>query len=349
MFIKDKLPVRILMVAGLILPMLLSGQVNRSGLRFVFYNVENLFDPFNDSLTADEEFLPGGIRGWTWNRFEDKLNRIHKVLVALGGWEPPELVGLCEVENHFVLHRLISETPLRKYEYRIIHRDSPDVRGIDVALLYRPGSFRPVRYCFYHVPDPGRLLEPTRDILYVKGIINENDSLHLIINHWPSRWNGTLESNPGRLAAAGVLRHILDSLLRVDEQSRILVAGDFNDEITDASLRDSLGVRHPGGLCLDNGLYFPRESPMSGRPGSLKYRGRWYGFDLIFVSRALIQDPALCVSREGYRVFAPGFLLEDDPQWLGSRPFRTFRGYRYQGGFSDHLPVYIDLVKDDKR
>ena len=186
---------RILFVAGLLLPMLISGQESRDGLRFVFYNVENLFDPFNDSLTADEEFLPWGTRGWTWKKFEDKVNRIHKVLMALGGWEPPELIALCEIENYFVLHWLINETPMRKHEYRVIHRDSPDRRGIDVALLYRPGFFLPIRYRYYPVPVRDPHPDPTRDILHVKGIINGGDSLHLLINHWPSRWEGTW--NPG--------------------------------------------------------------------------------------------------------------------------------------------------------
>jgi hypothetical protein len=334
---------KILFIAGLLLPMLLSGQESRDGLRFVFYNVENLFDPFDDSLTADEEFLPGGIRGWTWSRFEDKVNRIHKVLVALGGWEPPELIGLCEVENYFVLHWLVNETPMRKHEYRVIHQDSPDPRGIDVALLYRPGFFLPIRYRYYPVPVRDPHPDPTRDILYVKGIINGGDSLHLLINHWPSRWEGVLESRPERFAAAGLLRHLLDSLIMEDKHSRILVAGDFNDEVMDVSLKDSLGVQHPGNHNQDDQLYFPCDNQMPGRSGSLKYRGRWYGFDLILVSGTLLQDQGLCVSKNGYRVFTPGFLLEDDPQWLGRRPFRTYRGYRYHGGFSDHLPVFIDI------
>lgn len=334
---------RIFLLAGLLIPILLFGQERREGLRFVFYNVENLFDTFNDSLTADEEFLPGGNRGWTWTKFEDKVNRIHKVLVALGGWEPPELVAFCEVENYFVLHWLINETPMRKHEYRIIHRDSPDPRGIDVTLLYRPDFFQPILYRYYPVPVLCSHPDPTRDILFVKGIINGGDSLHLLINHWPSRWGGILESRPERLAAAAILRHIFDSLTMADKKSRILVAGDFNDEVTDISLRDSLGVQYPVKHCQNNRLYFPCDSPLSGQPGTLKYRGRWFGFDLIMVSGALLQDQGLCVSKEGYRVFTPDFLLEDDPQWLGRRPFRTYRGYRYHGGFSDHLPVYIDI------
>jgi hypothetical protein len=338
---------KFLVLAGLLLPVLLSGQERGDRLRFVFYNVENLFDPFDDSLTADEEFLPGGMRGWTWNRFEEKLHRIHQVLIALGGWMPPDIIGLCEVENDLVLHRLVSETPLRKYEYRVIHEDSPDRRGIDVALLYRTGVFREIRYRFYRVTGMDTFPGPTRDILYVKGMLESNRALHILLNHWPSRWGGTLESRPERLAAATVLRHILDSIFMQDIRASIVVAGDFNDEITDASLRDSVGAALPGDLRSDDGLYLPWVGPLPGMPGSLKYRGRWYLFDLILVSGTLLEDPGLCISREGYRIFSPDFLLEDDPQWLGSRPFRTYQGYRYHGGFSDHLPVYIDLVSND--
>ena len=338
---------KFLVLAGLLLPMSLFGQERGERLRFVFYNVENLFDPFDDSLTADEEFLPGGTRGWTWNRFEDKLNRIHKVLIAMGGWMPPDIIGLCEVENYMVLHRLVTETPLRKYEYRVIHEDSPDRRGIDVALLYRPGVFREIRYRYYKVSSMDSYSGPSRDILYVKGMLDEDRSLHMLLNHWPSRWGGTLESRPERLAVATVLRHILDSIFTQDIRAGIIVAGDFNDEITDTSLRDSLSAGLPGNLRSDDGLYLPCEGQLPGMPGSMKYRGRWYLFDLILVSRTLLEDPGLCISREGYRVFTPEFLLEDDPQWLGSRPFRTYQGYRYHGGFSDHLPVYIDLVRND--
>jgi len=263
--------------------------------------------------------------------------------LAIGGWEPPELIALCEVENYLVLHWLIKKTPMRKYEYRVIHRDSPDPRGIDVALLYRPDFFTPVLFQYYPVPVGESHPDPTRDILYVKGIMNGSDSLHLLLNHWPSRWEGVLESRPERLAAAAVLRQIFDSLIMADEQSRVLVAGDFNDEVTDISLRDSLGVRYPLNKCQVNRLYFPCDCSLQGMSGSMKYRRRWYGFDLILAGGALLQDQGLCISKKGYRIFSPGFLLEEDPQWLGQRPFRSYRGYKYHGGFSDHLPVYIDI------
>ena len=334
---------KVLIALILLLNVFHNGRGEIESLRFVFYNVENLFDPFDDSLTLDEEYLPRAGRGWTWNRFEDKVNRIHKVLMALGGWEPPALIGLCEVENYFVLHWLVQNTPMRKYGYRIIHQDSPDTRGIDVALLYRPEFFQPVSYHFYRVTDRTLHADPTRDILYVEGIIGGGCSVNLLINHWPSRWEGNLESRAGRMAAAGVVRHILDSLARVDKQVRIIVAGDFNDEIQDLSLAVVLGGGHPIAEHGQLRMYFPYEARTAGNTGSLKYRGRWYGFDLILVSGTLLQEECLCVSPDGFRIFAPEFLLEVDPQWLGHRPFRTYRGFRYHGGFSDHLPVFIDI------
>jgi hypothetical protein len=336
--------VKILVLVGITLPVFLSGQESGDRLRFAFYNVENLFDPFDDSLTADEEFLPGGIRGWTWQRLDEKLDRIYKVLTALGGWDPPAMIGLCEVENNFVLQRLVAETPLRKHQYRILHDDSPDPRGIDVALLYRPGIFREVVYRYHRVTGHGSSRAPTRDILYVKGSLKGGRDLHVFVNHWPSRWEGTLETRPERLAAAAVLRRLVDSLFLENKQASILVMGDFNDEITDISLRDSLQVRLNEGLPSGGGLFLPFADLGSGTHGSLKYRGRWYGFDLILVSRALLRDPECCVSSDGFRIYSPTFLLEEDPVWLGTRPFRTYLGYRYHGGFSDHLPVYIDLV-----
>jgi hypothetical protein len=151
------------------------------------------------------------------------------------------------------------------------------------------------------------------------------------------------------MAAANVLRHCLDSIYRVEDQPLILVAGDFNDEVTDVSLRDCLGVKQYGDSCRERDLCFPRPGSTAGFPGSHKYRGRWFGFDLIFVSRALLDDSVFQVHPDGFRIFAPGFLLEEDPVWLGKRPFRTYRGYRYQGGFSDHLPVYLDLVRGDSK
>jgi len=368
----------------------LFAQEGRGDLRFVFYNVENLFDPFDDSLCLDNEFLPGGDRHWTWERFLLKEQRIYKVLASIGGWRPPELIGLCEVENRFVLNWLTRETPLLKYNYRLIHRDSPDKRGIDLALLYLPSHFRPLA-CRWIPVLQGR--EPSRDILYVKGLVMDRDTVHLIICHWPSRWEGYLESLPDRLEAARLVRELADSIGQAGMGARILIAGDLNDEPGDPSLSTILRARMPEipkipetpetsetteipetsetpeipetsetpetllfDACRSETIL--RDSSLSGTSiydtrtpgrlrddvhGTLKYRGRWYEFDHIFVNGAFLKDSSLYVRPGGKKIFAPDYLLEADPGSTGRRPFRTYQGYAYHGGFSDHLPVYIDL------
>ena len=341
----------------LFIPWILSAQVESGTLRFVFYNVENLFDPFDDSLTLDDEFTSGGSRHWTWERFLEKERKIYKVLASAGGWEPPGLIGLCEVENRFVLNWLVAKTPLLKYNYRIIHRDSPDERGIDVALLYLPLKFRPLAWdC---IPVKG-IQDPTRDVLYVRGLVMERDTLHLVICHFPSRWEGYLESLPERNLAAGTVRMLLDSLFRSGPRPRILIAGDMNDELTDPGPSSVLRVRMPGKEISDTCVYYtgppglvpeetgPASAKTFGIPGTLKYRGTWYTFDHLFVSGSLLMDTCLFVRPGGKVIHAPGFLLEKDPAMPGVRPFRTFNGYRYAGGFSDHLPVFIDIHRDNR-
>jgi hypothetical protein len=338
------------MMKALVSMLLLCGgiacaQEGRGDLRFVFYNVENLFDPFEDSLTMDEEFLPAGIRHWTWERFLEKERRIYKVLAAAGGWEPPGIVGLSEIENRFVLHWLTSRTPLLKYNYRIIHRDGPDERGIEVALLYLAAKFTPFYWDYIAVEG---LTEPTRDILYVKGLALNLDTLHIFICHWPSRWEGYLESMHERMTAAGTLCLKLDSLRRLAPGARILVAGDFNDELTDPSLSKILGVRNPGIHLSDTLLYNTGAGSIGSHRvmGTLKYGSTWYEFDHIFASASLFDDSGLHIRPGGKRVLKIGFLLEEDPVHTGIRPLRTYRGYKYCGGFSDHLPVYIDFYRN---
>ena len=345
---------------------MVSAQDGRGDIRFVFYNVENLFDPFDDSLTQDEEFLPGGMRHWTWEKYLHKEGRIYKVLASIGAWRPPEIIGLCEVENRFVLNWLTRKTPLLKYNYRVIHRDSPDERGIDLAILYLPQYFKPLQWKFIQVKG-GR--SPTRDVLYVMGSIPEGDTLHLILCHWPSRWDGYLESLPDRIAAAQLVRRLADSVFQTDPSARILVAGDMNDELTDPSLSRVLRVQQPGRDILDSCLYNTgvshgitsgnRAGKTTGMPwgtesnifsknsgivsGTIKYQGNLYEFDHIFASGSFFSDTGLYVNPGGKRIFAPGFLLEKDGAGQGSKPYRTFNGYKYIGGFSDHLPVYIDI------
>lgn len=209
-------------------------QEDNSGIRVMFYNVENLFHPSNDSLKNDDEFTEDGTRFWSFRRYYDKINKVGKTAIAVGEWEPPAVIGLCEIEDIQCLKDLVYSSPLKKFGYEIVHQESGDNRGIDVALLYRPKHFKLVSY-HANVLNFGEDSRPTRDILYVKGTVGK-DTLHLFVNHWPSRYGGQLVTAPKRDFAAGVLRAQYDSILSVVPNAAILAMGDFNDHPDDPSM-----------------------------------------------------------------------------------------------------------------
>jgi endonuclease/exonuclease/phosphatase family metal-dependent hydrolase len=310
--------------------------------RVLFYNAENLFDPFDDTLTADEEFTPSGRMHWTYKRYEAKLNNTYKVLVAAGAWQPPDIIGMCEVENRRTLEDLVNNTPFSKYAYRIFHENSADRRGIDVALLYNPRTVQFISGKYHRIKKKGLL---TRDILYCKVRLG-SDTCHVLVNHWPSRSEGQLETEPDRLAAAGLLKFITDSLFDDAARARIVIMGDFNDDPSDESLAGRLKATSEVKNALPAGLYNLTSIPSSGPVrGTLKYQGEWNTFDQIIVSGSLLsRGKGLKVTGEGYRIFDESFLLTTDKKYEGYKPFRTYNGYSYLGGFSDHLPVYIDLA-----
>lgn len=325
----------------------ISAQVVGTSKRYraMFYNVENLFDSFDDSLTKDEEFTPMGARHWTWEKMNSKINGIYKTIVALGEWEPPIFVGLCEVENGYMLYRLTHETPLLKFDYGIVHRESPDPRGIDVGLLYRKDLFDLQESRFFGVVFPDDPNRKTREILYAKGIIGGIDTIHVFINHWPSKFGGELESNAGRFAAANTLKQKVDSIRIFYPDARILIMGDFNDEPESTPMVDGLKVclnindKCPSGLVSISAIL------RSKGEGSYKYQGVWGMIDQLIVSESLLdQKRKIFTSPENASVFKAIFLLEPDDAYIGEKPFRTFVGFKYHGGFSDHLPVYIDLI-----
>lgn len=314
--------------------------------RVMFYNVENLFDPFDDSLTRDEEFTPTGQRYWTWSKMETKINGIYKVIMAVGELDPPVLVGLCEVENGFVLHKLVAETPLSKYEYRVVHRESPDPRGIDVALLFRPDRFKVEEREFIPVNFPDEPNRKTREILYVRGILG-GDTLHVFVNHWPSKFGGELESESGRFAAANTLKRKVDSIKVFYPDARILIVGDLNDEPESTTVVDGLGACEKENSSCPSGFINVAAILKNRGFGSYKYQGVWGIIDQIIVSQSLLSGKhKLYTSPQKAAVFESNQLLEPDNQYSGKRPFRTFIGYRYHGGYSDHLPVYIDLIEN---
>jgi len=314
-------------------------------IRFVFYNVENLFDLKNDSLTEDDEFTPEGDKKWTSKRYYDKIDRIARTITAVGEWEMPALVGLCEIENQYVLQDLVAHRLIADAGYEIIHKDSPDDRGIDVALLYAPEEFKPLKrswlgVSFDHDPDL-----TTREILYVKGVVSNSDTLHLFINHWPSRWGGVEATIPKRVAAAQTLKKHTDSLFYHITNPNILIAGDLNDNPLDSSVFLVLGARSR----IDNerdALYNLMFSMYENRnEGSLKYKGVWETYDQIIVSSALLNNNRIHIKDSKAYIFSAPYLLIEDERYLGQKPFRTYAGPQYLDGYSDHLPVYLDLMK----
>jgi len=317
----------------------------KSDIRLMFYNVENLFDTFNDSLINDEEFLPFGAKHWNKDKFRKKINRIYKVIMNVGEWEPPALIGLCEIENRFVLDELISKTPLAKYNYHIIHQESPDLRGIDVALLYRKEKFTPDLFKAIHI-NLNNSRKRTRDILYVRGKLADAGIVHIFINHWPSRYGGQMASEPNRIFLANRLRNLTDSLFNEYKNPNIIITGDFNDGPKSKSLIEVLNAKIDLRNFQDENLYnlssrFTRNNTI----GSYKYKGRWEVLDQFIISGNMFEKSnKIFTSNNGYNIFTRPYLLEDDKSYLGKRPFRTYLGPVYHNGFSDHLPVYLDLI-----
>ena len=318
---------------------------NSQTVRIVFYNLENLYDPHYDSLNPHKEFTGKGIKRWTFTEFFVKLNHLSKTLIAIGGWAPPTVVGVCEVENRYVLNKIIYETPLKKYNYKFIHYESADTRGIDVALLYRPNSFRVLFSRKISIYLPSDSIMHTRDILYVKGILFAADTVHIFVNHWPSRLGGFTESVPKRRLVAQTLRAVLDSLQQKQPDPHIIIMGDFNDEpdqpaISEVLKATSYSNQTPPSSLVN--LMLPLMSPMN--EGTYKFQGKWAILDQFIVSgNMLLKGKGLKTSPGSVHIFHSAFLMEEDERYSGEKPFRTYSGPRYIGGFSDHLPVYLDV------
>nr|WP_308777453.1 endonuclease/exonuclease/phosphatase family protein [uncultured Bacteroides sp.] len=304
------------------------------------YNVENLFDCRHDSLKQDEEFLPGSVRHWTWKKYQDKVNKIGKVVLAASAVQVPDIVGLCEVENESCITRLVRYSPLRDAAYRYVMTDSPDERGIDVALLYQPHTFRLIAYRSIRIP-LRKLRRPTRDILHVTGRVVSGDTLDIFLCHLPSRSGGQKKSEPYRLAAASLLKEQTDSVMGTRKDPHVVIMGDFNDYPPDRSIREVLGASRPGKEVEPRRLY----NLMDGKKkGTYRYKGEWGILDQMIVSGTLLTGASgITTSYEKARILDFPFLLEEDEQYGGDKPFRTYRGYRYHGGYSDHLPVVLHL------
>lgn len=304
--------------------------------RIMFYNVENYFDYIYDSTLVYNEFTPEGELHWTKNKYLKKRNCIYKVIVALGGWEPVCLIGLAEVENEYVVSDLISGTPLLKLGYKYIHYESDDFRGIDVALIYNSKLFEVISHRPIKILDPQNPDFTTRDMLYVVGIIG-NDTVHVFVNHWTSRYRGVVESEPLRILASKKLIEITDSICVEDESANIILMGDFNDNPENESMTMISDLSDCGFVNLTAKVH------SKSVVGTLKYKHQWFNFDQILISNSILESNRL-FSDSVMHIFDAGFLLEPDSKYMGYKTNRTNIGFKYNGGFSDHLPVYFDII-----
>lgn len=336
-------------------------------VRIAFWNMENFFDPYVDSTKAYNAFTEDGMQHWTKNRFYRKRNNMYKAILAMSENRPLGILGMCEVENEYVLSALFEQTPLKKHNYRWVLYEGPDKRGIDPAIVYSLDHFQLVESAVIPYYNPEDTAYHSRDILYAKfvavevpepavpedprrveGPTHKADTIHVFVNHWPSRYSGELETVGSRSCSAAILRAKVDSIVAAAPkgyQPKVIMMGDLNDCPTDPSVYDVLRARHPSEKeegCFIN-LFGKNEG--LGFEGTLKHQTDWQIFDQIIVTDAVMTGEGLHYQEGSARIFHADFMLEDDETYHGKKLFRTYIGPRYFGGFSDHLPVYIDLVR----
>ena len=286
-----------------------------ASLRIVSYNVENLFDTKHDTLKNDSSFLPDGMHHWTYRRYQTKIDRIAQVLVNIGGWESVPLVGLCEVENARCLRNLCYQ--LRRFHYKYVHYDSPDERGVDVALLYDSTRISILDSQAIPLPLEG---DVTRDILYVSAVYELRDTIHVMVCHLPSQLGGASASDWKRQMAKDLIQSRIDSILLYHPNAKIVVMGDMNT-LPQEDLR---------------GMANMMLSIQKSGQGTHKYQGIWTCLDQFYVSYSIFpQSTAM--------IFSPQWLLEEDTKYLDVQPRRTYVGYRYHDGYSDHLPIVLTI------
>ncbi len=316
-----------------------------------FYNLENLFDYEDDPLTFDDDRTPTGKDHWTKEIYEAKLTNMARVISEIGSdltGTPPAVIGVCESENRRVLEDLLNEEALVDHDYGIVQFDSPDRRGIDVALLYQKKLFTPTgtkAHTLYIYDDNDRSKRVyTRDQLLVSGML-DGEKIHFIVNHWPSRSGGEARSRPKRIKAAQLNRQIIDSLYSEDPYAKIITMGDFNDDPTNPSIKDYLKAKEDREDIEIKELYNPMEEMYNRGLGTLAWRDGWNLFDQMIVSSELTEK-----DYSSYRFYKAGiynktYLANPRGQYKGY-PYRSFVNGGYTGGYSDHFPVYLYLIKE---
>jgi hypothetical protein len=317
----------------------LSGQNKQAeGYRVVFYNVENLFDPFDDPATNDGEFTPGGKCHWTMSKLDHKVMMVYRAIISASEGHFPDIIGLAEIENLWILEYLIKKTPLKEGNYGIVHKESPDPRGIDVALLYRKETIVPVDYNFIPVHGKSQSSFSSRDILHFKAKFN-NETINFFVNHWPSRSGGYMETLGKRNIAARIVRQTIDSLLIKNPKSKLLRMGDCNATPDEDCFVKILKATLQPAPSNSSQLVNLSQLWKKNVTGTIRTKGHWEIFDQFICSDNLLHGNGLQISTSKTSICTEDFLMEDDVRYLGKKPFRTYLGPVYHGGVSDHLPI----------
>ncbi|GFD72437.1 endonuclease/exonuclease/phosphatase family protein [Tenacibaculum sp. SSH1-16] len=305
-----------------------------------FYNVENLFDTVDNPNTFDDDFTPNGKLRWNRKKYGHKLRKITSVISQLGNNQsayPPVIIGLVEVENAIVVNNLVKHKNLSRFNYDYVHYDSPDERGIDVALMYNKDFFK-VIFSETHsllLNDEEGGVDYTRDLLVVKGMLND-EIVYVLVNHWPSRREGVSETENNRIKAAQLTRSVMDKIKEEESTAKFIIMGDFNDNPVNKSVEEYL---------MSDDLYNPMKPLYKRGKGTTTHFKEWHLFDQIMFSRDFFDEKKSKYTFLDAKIYNRDWLKIFNGKYEGS-PFRTFIGPFYKGGFSDHFPVYITLEKD---
>lgn len=313
-----------------------------------FYNLENLYDTVNNTMIDDEEFLPNSERHYNSRIYWDKQERLSTVISQMGTDINPDglaILGVAEIENDTVLNDLINTKLLKGRNLKFVHYNSPDRRGVDVGMLYNPKYFKPLFSAPLFVKLPGGSKDSyfTRDILYVKGLL-DGDTIHVFVNHWPSRSGGEERSMPARAAAAAVAKHSIDSIMASNPASKVLLMGDLNDDPISPSVTKVLGAGHNAEKTTPTGLFNPWHEMYKRGIGTLAYQDAWGLFDQVIISGTWLPKDQPGYFYQKAVIFNKDFLVQKTGKFRGYSK-RTWDGMTYNYGYSDHFPVYLMMLK----
>ena len=311
-----------------------------------FYNLENLFDTIDDPIKQDEEFLPDGANQWNTEKYVNKLHNMAYAISTIGLDYTPDgvaVLGLSELENRHVLEDLVAQPELIGRNYQIVHYESPDRRGVDVGLIYNPKYFKVTGTKSYRTVVPNDPEFITRDQLLVSGLF-DGEMMHFIVMHWPSHYGGEKRSLPGRVAAATLCRHIADSLLNDDPNAKVIMMGDFNDYPTNKSITKYLGASGDMKHLKDGEFYNPMYELHRNGIGTNYYNDVPGVLDQTIMTKCLLPTDYSTYQFKNAKVHNKEFLKQHGGKYNGF-PFRTFGSGVWMGGYSDHFPVYVILLK----